>query len=308
MCDAINRSDPYVFFLRTRPFVDGWKGSSNLPEGLIYDGVSEDAFFLHGGSAAQSSLIAAFDEFYGVKHQHEHTREYLAGMRHYMPRGHRQFLTALGAAELDGGDIRQFILRHAEKAALALEEAHNNDVKCPFSQAKKEREQQQQQQKPVIEPPQSPNSANASWSRWITSNALRYNPFVRGQDQLRTSSEQSQHAIPSNTEAASNCPFSTVPNDPQIYGLCQAYDACLAELTAFRNLHLQIIHSYILKQIANNKATPQTQQTMPPNPEEENEARGTGGTKLLPFLQTSRDETRQCIITKHRAVPQGSST
>ena len=56
----------------------------------------------YGASAGQSTLIAAMDVFFGVKHgtaeeqaRHSH---YLDEMRHYTPTWHRAFLTDLAEA------------------------------------------------------------------------------------------------------------------------------------------------------------------------------------------------------------------
>ena len=89
--------DPYIFYNRVRHFLAGWKGNSQLPDGMLYEGVSETRQFLHGASAAQSSLIAAFDVFFDVKHKSEQTQEFMSEMRHYMPMKHRRFLEVLGA-------------------------------------------------------------------------------------------------------------------------------------------------------------------------------------------------------------------
>lgn len=82
---------PHAFYHRVRPYVAGWKGNPVL-DGLIYEGVEGEGHkgWWHGGSAAQSSLIATFDVFLGVKHESQHTAEYLQSMRQYMPRKHRQ--------------------------------------------------------------------------------------------------------------------------------------------------------------------------------------------------------------------------
>ncbi|CAF3332274.1 unnamed protein product [Rotaria socialis] len=98
--------DPYIFYNRVRHFVAGWKGNPSLPDGLLYEGVSETRQFLHGASAAQSSLIAAFDVFFDVKHDSEHTREFISEMRFYMPPKHRQFLEILG---IDKYNINHFV-------------------------------------------------------------------------------------------------------------------------------------------------------------------------------------------------------
>jgi indoleamine 2,3-dioxygenase len=87
------KCDPYVFYWKIRPYLAGWENmaEAGLPLGLIYEGVNdvwnaetdEYADMSHldeaerllqqyrryaGGSAAQSSLIAALDVAFGVEH------------------------------------------------------------------------------------------------------------------------------------------------------------------------------------------------------------------------------------------------
>ncbi|PHZ10102.1 Indoleamine 2,3-dioxygenase [Rhizopus microsporus ATCC 52813] len=86
------KCDPYVFYWKIRPYLAGWENmaEAGLPLGLIYEGVDlwseqtdEYADMSHldsaqrllrqyrryaGGSAAQSSLIAALDVAFGVEH------------------------------------------------------------------------------------------------------------------------------------------------------------------------------------------------------------------------------------------------
>ena len=97
MNDAFQRMyekcDPYVFYWKIRPYLAGWENmaEAGLPFGLIYEGVDsfwsaetdEYADMSHlsegerllrqyrryaGGSAAQSSLIAALDVFLSLIH------------------------------------------------------------------------------------------------------------------------------------------------------------------------------------------------------------------------------------------------
>lgn len=87
------KCDPYVFYWKIRPYLAGWENmaEAGLPLGVIYEGVDnlwsaqtdEYADMSHldeaerllnqyrryaGGSAAQSSLIAALDVAFGVEH------------------------------------------------------------------------------------------------------------------------------------------------------------------------------------------------------------------------------------------------
>lgn len=53
----------FFFFLLPR-----WKDNPAMPEGLVYEGVATEPLRYSGGSAAQSSVLQAFDEFLGIRH------------------------------------------------------------------------------------------------------------------------------------------------------------------------------------------------------------------------------------------------
>lgn len=109
--------DPHVFFTKVRPFLAGWKGSTAMPNGLIYEGVDPKPKFYSGGSAAESCLVQVIDAALGIKHDathvaapepgsHAHTaavptadteQNFLRQMRNYMPRSHRDYAAALEA-------------------------------------------------------------------------------------------------------------------------------------------------------------------------------------------------------------------
>lgn len=77
--------DPYVFFLRVRPFLGSFVNIDFLETGLPLQN-------LHGASAAQSSLLQFFDAAFGIDYDNEHTKNYLLLMRQHMPEKHAKFL------------------------------------------------------------------------------------------------------------------------------------------------------------------------------------------------------------------------
>lgn len=83
------RCEPFIFFRRVRPFL------SSIEE-VAYQGVSPEVQSHHGGSAAQSSLLQAYDRALGVAHPAEPSNAYMKDMLRYMPPAHRKFVNWLG--------------------------------------------------------------------------------------------------------------------------------------------------------------------------------------------------------------------
>ncbi len=108
------RCDPYIYFHRVRPYIHGWKDNPALPQGLIYEGVTETRGRpqqFRGETGAQSTIVPLLDALLGVKHAPDPLRSYLDEMRGYMPPGHREFL----AAVLATGGVRKAV--KAQRAA-----------------------------------------------------------------------------------------------------------------------------------------------------------------------------------------------
>nr|XP_025968004.1 indoleamine 2,3-dioxygenase 2 isoform X3 [Dromaius novaehollandiae] len=63
--------DPAVFYSVIRIFLSGWKDNPAMPHGLVYEGVSQEPMAFSGGSAAQSTVLHAFDELLGIRHSQE---------------------------------------------------------------------------------------------------------------------------------------------------------------------------------------------------------------------------------------------
>ncbi|XP_062452876.1 indoleamine 2,3-dioxygenase 2-like [Rhea pennata] len=89
--------DPAVFYSVIRIFLSGWKDNPAMPHGLVYEGVSEEPMAYSGGSAAQSTVLHAFDELLGIRHSEESTA-FLHRMRDYMPPPHRAFVEEIQRA------------------------------------------------------------------------------------------------------------------------------------------------------------------------------------------------------------------
>ncbi|MEM7116321.1 MAG: hypothetical protein AAF614_28055 [Chloroflexota bacterium] len=102
------KCDPHIFYNRIRIFVTGFD-----KHGLLYEGVSDMPLKMHGGSAAQSSLLQAYDAALGIEHLHPETQPFLSLMREYMPPKHRQFIADLAA----GSSIFDFVQANKEISA-----------------------------------------------------------------------------------------------------------------------------------------------------------------------------------------------
>ncbi len=90
--------DPYIYYHRVRPYIHGWKNHPDLPDGLIYEGVTAYAGQpqkFRGETGAQSSIVPALDAMLGVTHQEDALSLYLKEMRTYMPPEHRAFIESL---------------------------------------------------------------------------------------------------------------------------------------------------------------------------------------------------------------------
>lgn len=161
--DAINVSlermlelcDPYIYYHRVRPYIHGWKGHPDLPDGLIYEGVDEyqgKPQQFRGETGAQSAIVPALDGLFGVYHETDLLKEYLLEMRLYMPEESRQFIKAVEegpslrkfAAESGNGplieaydecleQLERFRSKHYEYAAIYIFKQGQTDAKNPHA-------------------------------------------------------------------------------------------------------------------------------------------------------------------------------
>lgn len=118
--------DPYIYFNRVRPYIHGWKNHPQLPDGLIYDGVTEYAGRpqrFRGETGAQSSIVPALDGLLDVAHKDDPLRPYLLEMQDYMPPGHRAFIHA---CEI-GPSLRASVIEFKNREP-ALKTAYNECI------------------------------------------------------------------------------------------------------------------------------------------------------------------------------------
>ncbi|KAI0155416.1 Indoleamine 2,3-dioxygenase, partial [Hypoxylon sp. FL1284] len=89
--------------------------------------------------------------------------------------------------------------------------------------------------------------------------------------------------------------------------LSTAYDACLAMLSTFRDIHIAIVSRYIIVPSRENRARSRSRSPEAVRSRQQNLAtasknetrkkvKGTGGTALIPFLKQARDETGEPSI------------
>nr|XP_031547408.1 indoleamine 2,3-dioxygenase 2 isoform X2 [Vicugna pacos] len=114
--------DPDIFYAVIRIFLSGWKDNPAMPAGLIYEGVSNEPLRYSGGSAAQSTVLHAFDEFLGIHHSEE-SADFLHKMRDYMPPSHKAFVEEIHSAP----SLRDHILSSGNGQLLA---AYNQCVEA----------------------------------------------------------------------------------------------------------------------------------------------------------------------------------
>ncbi|KAL4671794.1 hypothetical protein H8959_004503 [Pygathrix nigripes] len=114
--------DPDIFYSIIRIFLSGWKDNPAMPTGLMYEGVSREPLKYSGGSAAQSTVLHAFDEFLGIRHSKE-SADFLYRMRDYMPPSHKAFIEDIHSAP----SLRDYVLSSGQDHLLT---AYNQCVQA----------------------------------------------------------------------------------------------------------------------------------------------------------------------------------
>ncbi|XP_066446115.1 indoleamine 2,3-dioxygenase 2 [Eleutherodactylus coqui] len=106
--------DSDVYYNTIRTFLAGWKDNPNMPEGLLYEGVSDKPLYFSGGSAAQSSVYHVLDELLGIQHKPQ-SANFLLAMRSYMPPAHSNFIKWVKGAP----SLSEYIVRSEDPTLLS---------------------------------------------------------------------------------------------------------------------------------------------------------------------------------------------
>lgn len=116
--------DPYVYFQRVRPWIHGFKDNPALPDGVVYEGVTQtggEAQSFRGQTGSQSSIVPVVDALLGVDHSNDPLRGYLDELHVYRPPGHRRFIDEVRSIST----IRDLVKNIAQPELTA---AYNNSL------------------------------------------------------------------------------------------------------------------------------------------------------------------------------------
>jgi indoleamine 2,3-dioxygenase len=103
-----------------RTFIFGITSQSMFPNGVIYEGVSEEPLSFRGESGANDSMIPMCDNLLQVAMPETPLTDILKDFRQYRPGNHREFLEAVRDSAQQSG-VREFATGDSVSAALYLQ-------------------------------------------------------------------------------------------------------------------------------------------------------------------------------------------
>ncbi|GAW05939.1 indoleamine -dioxygenase family protein [Lentinula edodes] len=102
-----------------RTFIFGITSQSMFPEGVVYEGVSEEPMAFRGESGANDSMIPLCDNLLQIPMPDTPLTEILQDFRQYRPGNHREFLQAV-KDQSEKASLKQFALEDPDSAELYL--------------------------------------------------------------------------------------------------------------------------------------------------------------------------------------------
>ena len=266
-----------------------------MPNGLIYEGVSDVPFQYSGGSAAQCSLIHAWDTALGVRHwktkatsvsMYLHSNgsgdaDVNLGRTDADGVGGQEEAAAAGrgipipsrkgngssSSSSGGGGVGSGIGSAGGAASISPVAGGGRLSSSPYAAVAGS---------PPVPPPAGHNESFLHEMRF-------YMPAPHREFLLALADGPSIREFV--RAHASSCDR-----------LLRAYNGCLDKITAFRSTHVNIVATYIIAQAAKERRKSSLA------------ARGTGGTDLLPFLKQARDETLQTMVPAGDAAAQSGAS
>lgn len=96
-----------------------------FPNGVIFEGVSEDPQYYRGETGAQDSIIPSCDNFLQLSRRYPNNEltEYLVDLRFYRPQDHRKYLEWVESAS-DAADVAATAMRSSRPALALLQNLH----------------------------------------------------------------------------------------------------------------------------------------------------------------------------------------
>lgn len=122
-----NASDPRNYERFVRPWIFGWKGNADFPDGVSFEGVpAAQNTRLRGETGAQSTIIPSCDLVLGISHKQDALQSMLEELEAFRPQAQRAYLAKLRGTfygegvgvggGLDGGSphlLRDAVAAHA---------------------------------------------------------------------------------------------------------------------------------------------------------------------------------------------------
>ncbi|KAF9692772.1 hypothetical protein EKO04_009250 [Ascochyta lentis] len=103
-----------------RTFIFGITSQSMFPNGVVYEGVSEEPLSFRGESGANDSMIPMCDNLLQIQMPETPLTDILKDFRQYRPGNHREFLEAVRDSAQESG-VREFAKGDSVSAALYLQ-------------------------------------------------------------------------------------------------------------------------------------------------------------------------------------------
>lgn len=103
-----------------RTFIFGITSQSMFPNGVIYEGVSEEPMSFRGESGANDSMVPMCDNLLQISMPETPLTDILQDFRQYRPGNHREFLEAVRDSAQQAG-VREFAKGDSTSAALYLQ-------------------------------------------------------------------------------------------------------------------------------------------------------------------------------------------